>query len=353
MMRARRAANRADVTVARRPDEVAFGGTARGLEPPTVGVHPYGVITRVLRFSLAALLTACSLSSPAPAILPVHASPSPVAAPTETTTPRSVPGSRAVPFDSVPGRPFSGGAASATRPALILITDDLERALALEHRVATHINEPTTVKAINALDLDGQVAIAAFVGETSTLGFGYFIDRITVTPDGVIVVTARLTPPPGDTFLTMIGHPYAAVSVARSALTLVQGSRLELRNPSGARLAGLRWCGVVREGPLDWDRGARECVLDAYAAGDDAQLIIQRPTDEGAPTVWSVRAVPGGLSEVALDVSRDPLRDPGRDPVSSWACRRLVRGETRPETAPRYALSFSGCTGDGTEVAVR
>ena len=258
----------------------------------------------------------------------------------------AVAGGRTIPFDPLPGRPFSGGG-SATRPALILITDQLEHELAVRRRVATHVTEPSTVTALAALDLTGHVAILSFAGQTSTLGFGYTIDRIAPAPDGTLVATATLTRPPGDTFLTKVGHPYAAV--ARPALTLVQGSRLELRDPAGVRLASLRWCGVVREGPLDWDRAARDCVRDAYVAGDDAQLIVQRPTTEGAPTAWSVRAVPGGLSEIALDKSRDPFRDTGRDPVASWACTRL---DPTPQPSGRSGLSFSGCSGDGTEVSV-
>jgi len=263
-------------------------------------------------------------------------------------SPAATASSRAIHFDPLPGRPFAGGG-GATRPTLIVVTDDLERELAVRDRVATHIAEPSTMTALAALDLTGHLAIVAFAGETSTLGFGYTIDRIAAAPDGTIVVTAALTRPLGDTFLQLVGHPYAAAALARRQLDLARGSILELRDPSGARLARLRWCGVVREGQLDWDRAARDCVLSAYTAGDDAQLIVQRPTTEGAPVVWSVRAVPGGLSEVALDVSRDPFRATGRDPVSSWACTRLVRGA---DTTDRSALSFSGCTGDGTIVSV-
>lgn len=262
--------------------------------------------------------------------------------------PTSAVGGRTIPFDPLPGRPFAGGNA-ATRPALILITDELERELAVRRRVATHITEPSTVTALAGLDLSVHVAIVAFAGQTATLGFGYTIDRIAAAPDGTLVVTGTLTRPQGDTFLPLVGHPYAAVSLARAALTLVQGSRLELRDSSGVRLAGLRWCGAVREGPLDWDRAARDCFVDAYAAGDDAQLIVQRPTTEGAPTVRTMRGVPGGLSEVALDVSRDGFRDPARDPVSSWTCTRL---DPKQQLTGRYALSFSGCTGDGSEVSV-
>ena len=47
--------------------------------------------------------------------------------------------------------------------------------------------------ALAALDLTGHLAIVAFAGETSTLGFGYTIDRIAAAPDGTIVVTAALT----------------------------------------------------------------------------------------------------------------------------------------------------------------
>lgn len=262
--------------------------------------------------------------------------------------PTAVAVGRAIPFEPLPGRPFAGGA-SATRPTLIVVTDDLERELAVRSRVATFIREPSTMSALAALDLTGHVAIAAFAGETSTLGFGYSIDRIAVSPDGTIIVTAALTRPLGDTFLTLVGHPYAVAAVARPQLDLVRGNILELRDLDGTKRARLRWCGVVREGPLDWDRAARDCVLDAYAAGESAQLIVQRPTDEGAPIVWSVRAVPGGLSEVAVDMSRDPLRDKGRDPVASWACARLGRTQ---QLSGRYALTFSGCTGDGTEVSV-
>jgi len=256
---------------------------------------------------------------------------------------------RAIAFDALPGKPFAGGGAASTRPALIIVTDELERQLVLEPRLATHLSEPTTATVLAALPLTDRLAIAAFAGPTATLGFGYAIRRIATATAGNVVLTADLARPSGDTVLPLVGHPYALASVARRDLNLPVGAAIELRDGSGTRMARTRWCGVLREGQLDRNSAPRQCVLAAYAAGDDAQLVIQRVTTEGAPVVWTVRAIPGGLSEVSLDVRRDPLRARDLDPVSSWACTILDRGG---DADGRGSLRFSGCTGNGSEVAV-
>lgn len=212
--------------------------------------------------------------------------------------------SRTVPFELV-----AAAGAKSTRPTVVVATSQQELEAILQNtRVATY------VASVPAL-APGSAYLAAFAG-----------------------------------ILPLVSYP---VSVARIASgEVAPGSRIELRDATtGASLARVTYCGsIIARSPLDADDAAvRDCVWTAYSRGDTAQFLRRSLTTEGGPIVTTLRAVPGGLSEVSRDDRLDGFAS--RPGVHSWACEQIARSTTLGafgQTVTWYSLSR--CTGDGTDV---
>ena len=67
-------------------------------------------------------------------------------------------------------------------------------------------------------------------------------------------------------------------------------------------------CGEERQVRGDTDVEARQCLLDAYRAGRDAELITTEAITEGREVTRYLRVHADGTIEVFTDATRDTLR---------------------------------------------
>ena len=64
----------------------------------------------------------------------------------------------------------------------------------------------------------------------------------------------------------------------------------------------------------------QQCLLDAFAAGDRAQLDVELPTDEGDPVYFRYTVVGRRVAEVRTDTTDDPL---GNAAITTERCTLL------------------------------
>jgi hypothetical protein len=90
-----------------------------------------------------------------------------------------------------------------------------------------------------------------------------------------------------------------------------------------------------------YDPEVAQCFLDAYSAGQPAEMITESLTVEGHPVVRILRHLPDGTVEVFEDYTRDPHATPG------WylsRCHAFVVEFYDPNGTP--VLIWDGCEGE-------
>ena len=259
-------------------------------------------------------------------------------------------GGRAVPFERI-GRAPPGGASPITGrtaggPTVVVATSAEETsALLANDRVATNV--------MGLPPIGDGAYLAAFAGVKASSGYGIAVTDVRAEPGGVTVWVRQTTPAAGDVVLTTVTYPVDVIRVASSEIAI--GSTVTIRDAvTGARLATTAYCGSTRQiTPLTpYDSNAPKCVWDAYSRGETAQWLRRSLTIEGGPIIRTLRAVPGGLSEVSLDDRGDGFAHaPG---VRSWACAQIARSSAdRVGGGTLVWFSLSQCTGNGPEAEVR
>ena len=240
--------------------------------------------------------------------------------------------------------PISGRTAGG--PTLVVATSPEETsALLANERVATHV---TGLPPIG----DGAY-IAAFAGVKPSSGYGLAVTDVRADTSGLIVWVRQTVPATDAVLLGTLTYPVDVIRVDRAEIP--SGLKITMRDAvSGARLATTTYCGSTRQlTPLTpYDPAGPQCVWDAYSRGDTAQWLRRTLTIEGGPIIRTLRAVPGGLSEVSLDDRGDGFAHaPG---VRSWACAQIARS-TMTSTSGTLLVwfSLSQCTGNGQEAEVR
>lgn len=292
----------------------------------------------------ALLLLGCEIATPvaSPATTQASAAVSPTVA-------ASVPAGRAVPFVLVAGSPGTPDvpnlSARATRATIVAAatSEELEHLLANE-RVATHVSGAPPLA-------DGAAYLAVLAGPKAYLGSALQVTDVRAAAN-VLTIWIRETPPRGDTFLPLVGYPFELIRVARAEVS--RGAVLEMRDvATGAAVARVTYCGSSRmTSPLDgYDPVGPECVWDAYSRGETAQWLRRSLTDEGGPIYRTLRAVPGGPSEVSVDDRGDGFAAaPG---VRSFACDQIARSRmVGNDGRARVWFELTRCTGDATETAI-
>jgi hypothetical protein len=84
-------------------------------------------------------------------------------------------------------------------------------------------------------------------------------------------------------------------------------------------------CGVEELGvDLEYDEGARTCLMNAYLAGRGAELITRQVTDEGDPITGYVRVHVNGVVELFVDATLDRA---GSGTWERWGCGALTHEE--------------------------
>lgn len=273
----------------------------------------------------------------------------PTAVAPATTSPVIV-GGRAVPFERIgrapPGgvSPISGRTAGG---ATVVVATSAEETSALlaNDRVATNV---TGLPSIG----DGAY-VAAFAGQKASSGYGIAVTDVRAEPGGITVWARQTKPAAGDVVLTTVTYPVDVIQVARNEIAI--GSTVTLRDAvTGARLATTAYCGSTRQiTPLTpYDPNGPQCVWDAFSRGDTAQWLTRTLTTEGGPILRTLRAVPGGLSEVSLDDRGDGFAHaPG---VRAWTCAQIARSSAdRLGGGTLVWFSLSRCLGNGEEAEVR
>lgn len=302
-----------------------------------------------LLIALGVVLCACNPTPAAPAIPSAAAS----AQPSEPAA--ASPGSiaiagRALPFERI-GRAPSGGVSpisgrTTSAPTMLVAGSQEELdSIFTNQRLATHVTGMPRLP-------DGSAYLAGFAGVKPSSGYAFAVTDLRAVPGAVVVWVTQARPAPADVVLTVLTYPVDVVRIAASELA--RGTRLELRDAtSGALLARAAYCGSTRQAnPLTpYDPTGPACVWDAYSRGETAQWLYRGLTIEGGPIIRTLRAVPGGTSEVSRDDRGDGFAHaPG---VRSWACAQVARSSVQTTSGGTFVwFELTVCTGDGVIASV-
>src|SRR5262245_26037559 len=96
-----------------------------------------------------------------------------------------------------------------------------------EHTATTQPTPP-----LPAVDFQGEMVVAVFLGDRPTGGYGVEITQASAGPKAVVVSVRRMEPAPGSIRAQMVTQPFAIVAVPRSELPV---KFVEERGAGGAR----------------------------------------------------------------------------------------------------------------------
>ncbi len=251
---------------------------------------------------------------------------------------------RSIPFERVGirlGKP--SGRTTGSPTALVASSQEEFANLFSNERLPTHVSDAPPLPVDTGY-------IAAFAGTRPSSGYDIQVVDVRATRAGLAVWVTQTVP--GSGALGIINYPVDTIRLGASELR--PGMTVELRDTdSRALLARVAYCGSSRKvTPLTpYDPSARDCVWSAYSRGETAQWLSRTLTTEGGPIIRTLRAVPGGLSEVSLDDRGDGFAH--RPGVRSYACPQIARSTAYSDTGGTVVwFSLSACIGDGAEVDV-
>jgi len=148
-------------------------------------------------------------------------------------------------------------------------------------------------------------------------------------------------------------HPSAAPTVTAVGTSTAGEEDIQTTRPdtdSGAAGGSTLNCGEEQQGHgSGYDPAARECLWQAYTAGEGAVFTTTRPTIEGDPIVWHIDVIATDRIDVTADNTADRFAALEARGVTTVTCTSMAITD---DGSNDFAFEVRGCDGEAGSTLV-